>query len=113
VCACRLVSLSLTRPPPLPQYHLLQQKVKHDPFVKFLGEYMTETEIQRKARMRVKLRKILGMPQKDPSEPLYSEEKLRRFTLHYPWVADLQKFIAEQDAADAAAAAGTVAQKKE
>jgi hypothetical protein len=99
---------SLTRPC---QYHLLQQKNKQDPFLKFLGEFMTETEIKRKAKMRVKLRKILGIPQKDPSEPLHSEEKLRRFTLQYPWVADLQKFVAEQEAAEAAA--GSVAQKKE
>jgi hypothetical protein len=82
----------------------VHQKNKENPFLLFLDDFLRETDRAKKARMRVKLRKVLGLPQADPKAPLVTEEKRRKFTLQYPFVSDLKKIVEQQ---------GNAAQKKE
>ena len=87
----------------------MHQKNKENPFLLFVADFFRETDRARKAKMRVKLRKVLGMAPADLKAPLVSEEKRRKFTLQYPFVSDLQKIVEQAQQGSGA----TAAQKKE
>ncbi len=88
------------------QVHQVHEMQKENPVSQFLDDYFRETDRARKAKMRVKVFKLLGLPPADPNAPHLSEEKKRKFTLQYPFVSDLKKIVEQGQQ-------GSAVQKKE